>query len=71
MQLPTQLKNVLQKSKSSDSCRTIVLFMKEFGYTPKEFMEIPIPTFLIMMEEWNKEIERQNKEMKKTKGRRR
>ena len=31
---------------------------------------LPIPTFLIMLDEWNKEIERQNKEMKQTKGKR-
>ena len=43
--------------------------MKEFGYTLKEMKEMPIPTFLIMLEEWNRKIEMENKQMK-SKGKR-
>ena len=72
-----RLENLLNRKRESsqdnDLCRTLTLFMKEFGYTPEEMGNIPIPTFNIMLDEWNKEQKRQEKEMKKgaRKGRRR
>ena len=75
MELPTKLKNILNKSKkqgsNDDLCRTLTLFMKEFGYTPKEMMDMYIPSFLIMLEEWNKQVEKENEGMKTPRGRRR
>lgn len=72
MALHPRLEGLLNKGKSSKSndelCKTLTLFAKEFGYTPKEMMEIPIPTFLIMLEEWNKSVKEQEKQMK-SKGR--
>jgi len=66
MPLPQRLKNVLNKSKTqrSDVCRTITLFAKEFGYTPEQMWKIPLPTFLVMLEEWGKQVEMENRQMK-------
>ena len=67
MPIQQRLRNLLNKGQSDNSqdlTRTLTLFMKEFGYTPEELWKIPIPTFNIMLDEWNKQTKEEEKAMK-------
>ena len=55
-------------NQESELCGTITLFAKEFGYTPKEIWDMPIPTFMVMLDEWNKQMEREKKDMDRAKS---
>ena len=52
-----------KKLSEDELIRMDVLFMKEFGYTPQELDEIPIPTWLCMCEVLNKEYKKEKEKM--------
>jgi len=52
------------KGKDSDHIRTMWILMERFGWTLDELMELPVTTYIILVEELEKEAKK-SKEKKK------
>jgi len=55
-----------KSSPESNLVSNVVFVMKEFGYTVEEMRNMPLPSFITVLEVLQKENERQEREMKKT-----
>jgi hypothetical protein len=60
-------KEVLEKlvGKKGGFTRNLFYLMKEVGVSYNDLCEMPIPAILILLEELNSHVERENKAMKK------
>jgi hypothetical protein len=63
------IESKLFKKKLSSSydayCDFLFIFAKEFGWTPEEVNQLPLPIALSLMERINKYYEEQSKKIKK------
>lgn len=67
---PKLKKQVSDTEHEEDLLKTLYYYRKEFGLSWKELMEEPLPSFLIFLEQINKENEKGKKEMDKAKRKR-
>ncbi len=67
---PQLKKQISESEREEDILKTLYYYRKEFGLSWKELMEEPLPSFLIFLEQINKENEKQKKDLDRTKRKR-
>ena len=67
---PKFKKKIIEIESEENTLRTLYFYRKEFGLSYEELMNEPLPSFMVFIDQINKENEREKKEMDKSKYKR-